>query len=167
MATADLLELSRWGATWNAVVEQLSKANAILAIDRRYPTNRCARRTLARSEWHGRPCSGPPPRLYTSQQGGTCDLRDTRELRTLPYIPPRRRRAEARRDRGGGGRAERLTELFGEALEPVVSGEELEALGHAPRQHEPHELPDGPEDDVHRRHVGAVQRVREVLRQRR
>lgn len=48
MATADLLELSRWGATWNAVVEQLSKANAILAIaiDRRYPTNRCARRHL-------------------------------------------------------------------------------------------------------------------------
>ena len=29
MATVDLRELSRWGAMWNAVVEQVNKANAM------------------------------------------------------------------------------------------------------------------------------------------
>ena len=32
MATADLLELSRWGAMWNAEVEQLNQASAIACI---------------------------------------------------------------------------------------------------------------------------------------
>ena len=32
MVTADLLELSRWGAMWNAEVEQLNQASAIACI---------------------------------------------------------------------------------------------------------------------------------------
>ena len=39
MATADLL-LSRWGATWNAVVEQVNQASAMVAEGIFAPINR-------------------------------------------------------------------------------------------------------------------------------